>query len=163
MLTKPAIISAVLGCLCFSPSVADEITDERGNVLYGRIAGFSAAGVVFHQNCGDQAQTFSWDGLIEARFSGDCSAAKSWRGGGDPPCEWIEHPKAIVGLMVEPENVPVVNGEPVSQPFGTASEFLGITGETLRYRDVCTGKEATITTRDLIMRRSSGYCKGECQ
>ena len=122
MSIKRATISATLGCLFFSgllaSAAADEIKDQNGNALYGRIAGFSAQGVIFHQNCGDVGQTFGWSGLAEARFSGDCSAAKSWRGGGDPSCDdqggqWIEKP-GLVALEVMPE---IVQGDGIL-PFG---------------------------------------------
>jgi hypothetical protein len=156
---------AVLGCLCFSPATADEIKDQRGNILYGKITGFTAQGVTFQQNCAGDGQTFAWTVLGEARFSGDCSAAKSWRGGGDPSCEdraegaqWIEKP-GLVSLEVMPEIVP--EGE--VPPYGTATELLSRDGNAITYRDVCTGKVKSMPTGDLVMVPTPGYCSIECK
>lgn len=163
MSTRPATILAVLGCLCFSPLAADELTDGRGNVLYGKITGFSADGVVFQQNCTGEAQTFGWSGLVEARFSGDCSAAKSWRGGGPIFCEgiglqWIEQP----GLVdLEERSETLKEGEVPG--VGMAAVLLGLDANSVRYIDVCTGAEKTIPTGDLVLTPTPGYCSTECQ
>ena len=164
MWTRPAITSAVLGCLCFSGTVqADEVIDPRGNILYGKIAGFTAEGVVFHQLCGDEAQTFAWDGVMEARFSDDCGAAKSYRGGGDPECRMVQDPRVVMTFSVEPENVPLVNGQPAPLPYGTATEVLGIADGKMRYRDVCTGQVKTVETMDMVVRRGGSYCASDCE
>lgn len=164
MSIKRAIISATLGSLFFSGlSGADEIKDHNGNALYGRISAFTADGVVFNQNCGDQAATFAWSGILEARFSGDCSAAKSWRGGGDPSCDWVKDPKVIASLEMMPEVVPLIDGQPATMPFGTATEIFGRDGDQLHYRDACSGLDARIPLQDLVVTPSDGYCRSECE
>ncbi|MFD2741627.1 hypothetical protein ACFSUD_18865 [Sulfitobacter aestuarii] len=168
MLTKHPTIAAILGSLYFSfcagGAVADEITSKNGSTLYGKISSFDGNSIVFNQNCGQQGHTISWNNISEARLSGDCKAAKSWRGGGDPSCEdrnsmWIEG-TGLVSLEVMPK---VVTDLQTVLPFGTATELLSRGPDNVTYRDVCTGDIKSIPTGDLVLTPTDGYCKIECQ
>ncbi|MFK7868920.1 MAG: hypothetical protein AB8B58_06745 [Roseobacter sp.] len=162
MSTKLLTTAAIFGFLCFNVSgvaaTADEILGEFGT-MYGQIYWVEGRNIIFRQNCQGDGVPVSWDNVLEVRFSGDCGAAKSWRGGGDPSCEsadgtqmWIEKP-GLMSLEVMPE---ITDGS--SLPYGVATEFLGRNKTSITYRDLCTGNSKTIQTEDLVLRPTDGYC-----
>lgn len=143
--------------------MADELQDQHCNVLYGKIASYTADSMQFDQNCDGKTVTHQWDEIRELRYSGDCSAAKSWRGGREPECVWVDDPNVIVTMEMYPEVPPMIGGQPATLPYGVATEVFGRDGNQLHYRDVCTGLDALIPLEDLVIWPNKGYFARMCE